>query len=83
MGHDLAPETSAIKTYSYYATVGNTVRNVTLVDTPGFDDNREDMTDVDILNHMADFLQNKCVVVFKSSVRSGLLLDNQGFGAKA
>ena len=35
--------------------------NVTLVDTPGFDDSREGVTDTDILKKMADFLLNECV----------------------
>ena len=33
--------------------------SVTLVGTPGFDDSREGITDIDILEKMADFLQEK------------------------
>ncbi|KAK2466550.1 hypothetical protein APHAL10511_001412 [Amanita phalloides] len=31
-------------------------RNVTIVDTPGFDDSRKDVTDTDVLKKIADFL---------------------------
>jgi hypothetical protein len=33
--------------------------SVTLVDTPGFDDSREGVTDTDILGKIADFLQEE------------------------
>ena len=34
-------------------------RRVTLVDTPGFDDSRQGVTDTDILAKIANFLQAK------------------------
>ena len=33
--------------------------NVTIVDTPGFDDSRENMTDTDILKKITKFLLNE------------------------
>ena len=35
---------------------GATGRKVTIVDTPGFDDSRQGVTDTDILKKIADFL---------------------------
>ncbi|KIM43892.1 hypothetical protein M413DRAFT_25411 [Hebeloma cylindrosporum] len=53
IGHDLESQTFDITT-SHYVQDGV---SVTLVDTPGFDDSREGITDTDILGKIADFLQ--------------------------
>jgi predicted GTPase len=55
IGHDLESQTIDITT-SRYTQDGI---SVTLVDTPGFDDSREGITDTDILGKIADFLQEK------------------------
>lgn len=55
IGHDLDSQTFDITT-SCYTQDGI---SVTLVDTPGFDDSREGITDTDILKKIADFLQEK------------------------
>ena len=55
IGHDLDSQTVDITT-SHYMQNGI---SVTLVDTPGFDDSREGITDIDILEKIADFLQEK------------------------
>jgi len=52
IGHDLESQTFDI-TPSHYMQDGI---SVTLVDTPGFDDSREGITDTDILGKIADFL---------------------------
>lgn len=53
MGHGLESETSEIN-YAEYIHPGG--RKVTLVDTPGFDDSREDISDVDILRMISEYL---------------------------
>ena len=55
IGHDLESQTFDITT-SRYTQDGV---SVTLVDTPGFDDSREGITDTDILGKIADFLQEE------------------------
>ena len=55
IGHDLESQTFDITT-SRYEQDGI---SVTLVDTPGFDDSREGITDTKILGKIADFLQEK------------------------
>ena len=55
IGHDLESQTIDITT-SRYTQDGI---SVTLVDTPGFDDSREGITDTDILGKIADFLQKR------------------------
>jgi hypothetical protein len=55
IGHDLDSQTVDITT-SRYKQDGI---SVTLVDTPGFDDSREGITDTDILGKIANFLQEK------------------------
>ena len=55
IGHDLESQTFDITT-SCYTQDGI---SVTLVDTPGFDDSREGITDTDILGKIADFLQEE------------------------
>ncbi|KIM43894.1 hypothetical protein M413DRAFT_68097, partial [Hebeloma cylindrosporum] len=55
IGHDLESQTFDITTSRY---VEDGV-SVTLVDTPGFDDSREGITDTDILGKIADFLQEE------------------------
>ena len=55
IGHDLESQTTDITT-SRYTQDGI---SVVLVDTPGFDDSREGITDTDILGKIADFLQEE------------------------
>ena len=55
IGHDLDSQTVDITTSRY---IQDGI-SVTLVDTPGFDDSREGITDTDILGKIADFLQEK------------------------
>ena len=55
VGHDLDSQTVDITT-SRYMQDGI---SVTLVDTPGFDDSHEGITDTDILGKITDFLQEK------------------------
>ena len=55
IGHDLESQTIDITT-SRYTQDGI---SVTLVDTTGFDDSREGITDTDILGKIADFLQEE------------------------
>lgn len=54
VGHKLESETSAVKSSSFITESG---QKVTLIDTPGFEDSREDISDVDVLQMMVDFLQ--------------------------
>jgi len=51
--------TSEIGRYNYFTEGG---RCVTLVDTPGFDDSREEITDTDILQRITSFLDIECVI---------------------
>lgn len=53
VGHSLHSETSEISCAKYLNSDG---RIVTLMDTPGFDDSREDLSDVDILRMIGEFL---------------------------
>jgi predicted GTPase len=55
IGHDLHSLTFDVKMSS----LDEAGRHVTLVDTPGFDDSREGVTDTDILGKIASFLQDK------------------------
>lgn len=50
VGHGLQSETSCVQAVQYET------QNVKLVDTPGFDDSRSDLTDVDVLQMIAEFL---------------------------
>ncbi|KAK2466555.1 hypothetical protein APHAL10511_001417 [Amanita phalloides] len=56
IGHDLESMTFDVAT-SHYIDRGARLR-VTLVDTPGFDDSREGVSDTDILGKIANFLQD-------------------------
>src|SRR5260221_11987375 len=53
IGHSIESETIDVSTTSY----SEAGRVVTLVDTPGFDDSREGVTDTDILEKIAKALQ--------------------------
>jgi hypothetical protein len=53
VGHGLESETSQINCAEYIDPGG---RKVTLVVTPGFDDSREDISDVDILRMISKYL---------------------------
>lgn len=57
VGHDLESQTTNISTSVWHDEKSGL--SVTLVDTPGFDDSRSDITDTDILQKIADFLQEK------------------------
>jgi predicted GTPase len=57
IGESIDPETSDISTYGF----SQGGFNVVLVDTPGFDDNRPDMTDSKLLKNVTDFLVSKYV----------------------
>jgi hypothetical protein len=51
VGHNIESETVGTASYSESGYV------VTLVDTPGFDDSRDGVTDTDILEKIVNFLQ--------------------------
>ena len=53
VGHRLQSETSQVRSIHWTAKDGV---EIILVDTPGFDDSREGVTDADILTMIADFL---------------------------
>ncbi|KAF8345738.1 P-loop containing nucleoside triphosphate hydrolase protein [Amanita rubescens] len=53
VGHSVESMTSTIGRFNYFTEGG---RCVTFVDTPGFDDSREGVTDTDILREIASFL---------------------------
>ena len=55
IGHDLDSQTVDITTSCY---IQDGI-SVTLVDTPGFDDSREGITNTDILGKIVDFLQSE------------------------
>ena len=55
IGHDLESQTFDINTSRY---IQDGV-SVTLVDTPGFNDSREGVTDTDIIEKIVDFLQEE------------------------
>ena len=54
IGHDAESETFEVNTSCYYDK--NAGLSVTLVDTPGFHDSRNGVTDTDILEEIARFL---------------------------
>jgi hypothetical protein len=54
IGDNLESETSDIQVICFVDR--GTGRNVTIVDTPGFDDSRNGVTDTDILKKIASFL---------------------------
>ena len=55
IGHGLESQTFDVNTSFYFDKEAGL--SVTLVDTPGFDDSRDGVTDTDILGKIADFLQ--------------------------
>ncbi|KAK7444070.1 hypothetical protein VKT23_015468 [Stygiomarasmius scandens] len=57
IGHDLESQTIDITTSIYIDEEAQLA--ITLVDTPGFDDSREGVTDTDILGKIAAFLQDE------------------------
>lgn len=57
IGHNPDSETIDIETACYVD--DKTGLSVTLIDTPGFDDSREGISDVDILGKIAYFLQGE------------------------
>ncbi|KJA22638.1 hypothetical protein HYPSUDRAFT_54752 [Hypholoma sublateritium FD-334 SS-4] len=59
VGHDLESQTTNISTSVWHDEKSGL--SVTLVDTPGFDDSRSDITDTDILQKIADFLQENSI----------------------
>ncbi|KAJ7443402.1 P-loop containing nucleoside triphosphate hydrolase protein [Mycena galericulata] len=54
IGSNLDSETSEVNSFSFADRASG--RKVTIVDTPGFDDSRPEMTDTDVLKQIADFL---------------------------
>ena len=54
VGNSLESETSDIQVVRYIDP--NSGRNVTIVDTPGFDDSRESITDTEVLKRVTKFL---------------------------
>ena len=54
VGNSLESETSDIQVVRYIDS--NSGRNVTIVDTPGFDDSRESITDTEVLKRVTKFL---------------------------
>ena len=56
VGHGLGSETKEVQPLSWITENGTKVK---LVDTPGFDDSREDLTDVQVLKMIATFLTNE------------------------
>jgi hypothetical protein len=59
IGHNIDSETIDVMPYILYDQ--NSDRKVVLVDTPGFDDSRLDVSDTEILRRIADFLVNEYV----------------------
>ena len=57
IGHGQDSQTDQVQLSTYHDFRNN--RYVTLVDTPGFDDSRDGVTDTDILNRIVNFLQQK------------------------
>ena len=53
VGHSLKSETSEVQPVCWDAEDGTRIK---LVDTPGFDDSREGVTDVQVLKMIATFL---------------------------
>ena len=54
MGDELESETSEVQVVRFLDPATN--RNIVVVDTPGFDDSREGVTDTDILKKITDFM---------------------------
>ena len=58
IGHGVQSMTSEVEPVRYIEDDG---RCITLIDTPGFDDSREGVTDTDVLRKIASFLDVGCV----------------------
>ncbi|OCH84692.1 hypothetical protein OBBRIDRAFT_741154, partial [Obba rivulosa] len=56
VGYTLESETADVKTASFFEADG---RAVTFIDTPGFDDSRDGVTDTDILKKISSYLKNE------------------------
>ncbi|KAI6123084.1 P-loop containing nucleoside triphosphate hydrolase protein [Pisolithus croceorrhizus] len=56
VGHSLQSETSEVQPIGW---VNNDGVKIKLVDTPGFDDSRDGVTDTDVLKMIANFLENE------------------------
>ena len=56
IGHDLESETKTVQPICWNNEVGTRIQ---LVDTPGFDDSRADLTDAKILRMIATFLTHE------------------------
>ena len=57
IGHGHESQTDEVDISVYTDSINN--YSVTLVDTPGFDDSREGVSDTDILQRIVDFLQSE------------------------
>jgi len=58
IGQDIESETRDVQAWIFGEESG---RKVAVVDTPGFDDTRDDMTDTEVLKKIADFLAHTCI----------------------
>ena len=56
MGHGLESQTSSVKESIFTTEHG---QKVVFIDTPGFEDSRDDVSDVDILQMIVDYLQRR------------------------
>ena len=59
IGKSIEPETSDISTYDF---AENDELEVSLVDTPGFDDNRAHMSDSKLLQDLIEFLLKRYAI---------------------
>lgn len=59
IGNGFEPETSAIEAVPFFDPVSG--RNMTILDTPGFGDSRESITESEILERINKFLLNEYV----------------------
>ncbi|KAJ3887090.1 P-loop containing nucleoside triphosphate hydrolase protein [Lentinula edodes] len=57
IGNNLDSQTSDVQVFHFFDKFSG--RNIVLVDTPGFDDSRNDITDTAVLKKIAEFLLNK------------------------
>jgi len=59
IGNDIESETNDVQDYIMYGR--DSGRKVKILDTPGFDNSRNGVTDTDILRKISEFLVNKWV----------------------
>ena len=73
IGKSIEPETSDISTYDF---AENDDLEVSLVDTPGFDDNRAHMSDSKLLQDLIEFLLKRYVLRLSCVDLSDVLVFN-------